>query len=299
MLNAFDRKLILALQHNGRATNVDLSQQLQVHVATIAKRIRFLEENEIIKIRALPNPFKLGYSAHALIAIQTKSNRLDEICSRMINNFHINLLVLTLGHYDILAIAYAPTWDKLLNVVFSTTSSIDGIKVDLFIIKENKKRFHGFDINNAVPVKIDQTDQKIIEKLTENGRYIIKHLARELGISSPTCLRRVSRLLDENVIEIKAVPNLSKVGYSANAFLFLQVHNEKLEKVCSTIQSYENIFLIMTLYNRYDLVVGINANNPEELFKFQNTILAIDGIIDNEIVIRGEMKKRYYGEFLV
>ncbi len=125
MLNSLDRKLILALQKDGRESNVELARQLGIHVTTVAKRVEMLEENEIIKVRALPNPFKLGYNAHAIIAIETKTTNIEKICSRLNKNFYVNLIVTTFGRYSILAIAYFPTWEMLLNMISSDLSSTD------------------------------------------------------------------------------------------------------------------------------------------------------------------------------
>jgi DNA-binding Lrp family transcriptional regulator len=298
MLDSFDRQLILALQKDGRATHVELAASLGSHVSTIAKRIELLEENETMKVRALPNPSKLGYTAHALIAIETRIPNVERILARLKANFHVNLVVTAFGRYNILAITFFPTWDKLFNMISSDLSTIEGTKVDTFLVKDIKKRHYGFNVTNVEPVKTDEIDQQIIEKLADNGRYKNQHLADLLGISPPTCLRRVSRLLNEKVIEIKALPNPSKIGYTANAFLFLRVEPAKLEEICSRLYVYEDIYLILTLHNSYDLFVSFNATSPEELYKFQNKILSLDGILGGDIIVRAEIKKRYYGGFL-
>jgi DNA-binding Lrp family transcriptional regulator len=298
MLDNFDRQLILALQKDGRATHVELAALLGSHVSTIAKRMELLEENETMKVRALPNPSKLGYTAHALIAIETRIPNVERILARLNANFHVNLAVTTFGRYNILAITFFPTWDRLFNMISSDLSTIEGTKVDTFLVKDIKKRYYGFNVTDVEPVKIDEIDQQIIEKLAENGRFKNQYLAAMLGISPPTCLRRVSRLLSEKVIEIKALPNPSQIGYTANAFLFLRIEPAKLEEICSRLSVYDDIYLIMTLHNSYDLFVSFNATSPEELYKFQNKILSLDGVLGGDIIVRAEIKKRYYGGFL-
>jgi len=299
MINRTDRKLILALQENGRTPNIKLSSLLGIHTATIAKKIKQLEKEDIIKIRALPNPFKLGYLAQAFLAIKAKRDKIEDICYRLNQNFNVNLVVTSFGRFDILAIAYFPTWEKLLSFVSSDLSATNGVQsIETFLIKEIKKRYYGITIDDKSPAKIDEIDQQIIEKLTENGRYKLNRLADELGISPPTCLRRLSRLLAEKVIEIKAIPNPSKIGYIANAFMLLKVQADKLEDICEALTLYKDIFLVMTLYNSYDILIGFNATSPERLYSFKNEILNLDGIINDEIIIRAEIKKRYYGGFL-
>ena len=300
MINGLDRKLVLALQQNGRASHVELATQLGVHVSTVAKKMEALDQNETMKIRALPNPFKLGFIAHAFIAIEADSKKINDICQTLYQHFNVNLVVTVFGRFDILAIVYFPTWEKLLDFVFTDLCVTEGVNnVETFFVKDIKKRLYGRVFDNVVPAKIDGVDLKIIEKLTENGRYTAQHLAEDLGISLPTCIRRLSRLLVENVIEIKAVPNPSKIGYPSNAFMLLKVDHDKLEKVCAILKSYPNVFLVMTLFNSYDIVIGFNAASSEELHNLINSeILSIDGIIGDETIVRAEIKKRYYGGFL-
>jgi DNA-binding Lrp family transcriptional regulator len=299
MLNDLDRRLILALQEDGRVTDVELAARLGYHVSTNKKRVDQLEKKELVKVRALPNPFKLGYLAHALIAIKADTLSIDSICSSLGEFFHINLIVTTFGRYDILVIAYFPNWEDLLAMVSKVIPTVKGIRViDTFMVKEIKKRHYSFTKQNVEPVKIDEIDQQLIERLTEDGRIKYRTLAQELGISLSTCSRRLSRLLAKEVIEIKGVAYMSKVEDVSNAFLFLQVRPEKLDEVCSILNGYDEIYLNMTLLNGYSLVTGFNTHNPEELFHLKNRIMSIDGVIDGEITVRAEVKKRYYGGFL-
>ena len=301
MINGLDRKLIISLQKNGRASHVDLSRELGVHVSTIAKKMQTLEESGIIKVRALPNPAKMGYLAHAVIAIKADINKIGSVCSHLSSNFNVNLIVTTFGRFEILMIVYFPTWDELLNFVLSELSTTEGIlNYEIYFVKQIQKRSYLPAVDKAIPVKIDEVDRRIIEKLTEDGRYTSHHLAKELGISLPTCTRRLAFLLKEKVIEIKAVPYLSKIETVANAFTLLRVRPNKLDEICTKLISYKSIFLMMTLFNSYDILIGLNADSQEELHRLINSeIFAMDGTVAYETIIRAEIIKRYYGGSLV
>ncbi len=106
----------------------------------------------------------------------------------------------------------------------------------------------------------------------------------------------MSRLLEEEVIEIKGVPYVTESDH--NAFMFLQVNPQKLDEVCSILQGYEDIFLSVTMINRFSLVIGFNAISTVALFELKNKILSLDGVVDGEIIVGAEIRKRYYGGFL-
>jgi hypothetical protein len=54
MNDVIDRKILLALRKNGRASNVDIALQVGINVATVAKRVEDLLAENIITIKAVP-----------------------------------------------------------------------------------------------------------------------------------------------------------------------------------------------------------------------------------------------------
>jgi Lrp/AsnC family transcriptional regulator, regulator for asnA, asnC and gidA len=301
MINDLDRKLILELQKNGRASHVELSRILGVHVSTIAKKMKSLEDREIIKVRALPNPDKMGYAAHAVFAIKADNQKIEHVCSNLNSRFNVNLIITTFGRFDILAVAYFPSWGQLINFVVEELPKIDGIlNTDIYFVKKMIKRSYLPVSETLSPVKIDEIDTRIIEKLTADGRYTSHHLARELGISLPTCTRRLAFLIQERVIDIRAVPYMSKIESVANAFMLLRVHPDNIKGMCAQLMNNNGIFLVMTLFNSYELLIGLNAVSQESLHRLiNNEIIAMDGVISSETIFRAEVKKRYYGGNLV
>jgi DNA-binding Lrp family transcriptional regulator len=300
MVDEIDQKLILALQQDGRATITELSQLSGLHVSTVSKRVDQLIEGGTIRIKALPNPFKLGYSALAFTAIEAENRKIDSICARLCADFNVNMVVTAFGRYNILATVYFPAWEQLLDFVSTTLPSLDGVlNVEPFLVKEVRKRYPSTFMEDPFPAKIDETDIRMVAKLAENGRLTSRSLAEELDISLPTCTRRLSHLLKEKVIDIRAVPNMSKFGYPASAFLLLRAQTSELESICSILQEHKDVFMLMTLSNKYDILVGLIAPSLEELHLFiRNRIFSLDGVLGDETIIRAEIKKRYYGGFL-
>ena len=73
--NKIDLKLIAELQKDGGISYSDLGVRLGITPRTVAKRVEGLIESKLITIRAQPNPYKLGLSASAVIAIKADPTR--------------------------------------------------------------------------------------------------------------------------------------------------------------------------------------------------------------------------------
>lgn len=76
--------------------------------------------------------------------------------------------------------------------------------------------------NLGMSVKLDKTDLKIIEALSKNARQPVTQLAIEVGVSRPTLINRLKRLMMEDLIGINVGLNLEKLGF-LTAVVFLEV----------------------------------------------------------------------------
>ena len=72
MISKTDKKIILELQEKGRASYAELASKLGISVSTVATRTEKLISSRVIEIRAIPNPYKMGLQANALIAIKAE-----------------------------------------------------------------------------------------------------------------------------------------------------------------------------------------------------------------------------------
>ena len=64
---------------------------------------------------------------------------------------------------------------------------------------------------------IDEIDQRIIEALQQDGRRPFTKIAADLGISEASVRQRVSNLINNQIMQIVAVTNPIKLGFSLAA----------------------------------------------------------------------------------
>ncbi|MBW1803164.1 MAG: AsnC family transcriptional regulator, partial [Deltaproteobacteria bacterium] len=250
MISKIDFKLILELQKNGTISYSDLAEKLGITSKTVAKRIEGLIKSKFIEIRALPNPFKLGLSANALIAVKADISKIDSVCDKLSDNFYVNLVQPVFGRFDIILIVYFPEWDMLHDCLNKELSRMDGIiKIEAHFIKKIVKRYGGLFEKERYHMgpRIKDADWKLIRELVRDGRASTSDLAKKLGTHVTTVYRRIAMLTREDIIKIRAVPNPAKLGYASNAHILLDVDPDEVHTVCSILFPYPEIHLIMTV----------------------------------------------------
>ncbi|MTH55676.1 winged helix-turn-helix transcriptional regulator [Bacillus mangrovi] len=69
---------------------------------------------------------------------------------------------------------------------------------------------------------LDQTDRKILEELSGNGRMTMKELGARVHLTGQAAASRVARLEEEGFISKYTIEvNQQKLGYSIHAFLYI------------------------------------------------------------------------------
>lgn len=299
-----DYKLVLALQKDGSLKYSELADQLGITAKTVAKRVERLLAAKVIAIRAQPNPYKLGLSASALIALKADPSKIDLICEKLAENFYVNLVQTVFGRMDILAIVYFPNWEMLHDFINNELYQVDGIaQVELYFIKtvlKRYERFFGEDVFTNGPSKVKAIDWELIKELAKDARANPNELALNSGIHVSTVYRRIEALLSGGIIKISAVPNPSRlVRYSANAYIILDMDPHQVDQICTNLLNFPEVHFIMTMNNRSGVIVCVHAQDNDSLYQFIKKNLAFQkGLINTETFVRAMVHKTYYGWWL-
>ena len=100
-MDELDRKLIILLQADGRASNVELARALGVSEGTVRRRLRTLLNEQIVRIVAIPDPVKLGNTTTALVGLQVDPAQVDTVASELGRIDEVQYAAVTTGAYDV------------------------------------------------------------------------------------------------------------------------------------------------------------------------------------------------------
>jgi Lrp/AsnC family leucine-responsive transcriptional regulator len=148
---------------------------------------------------------------------------------------------------------------------------------------------------NPQTVTIDEIDQKIADKLAENGRISMDTLGKEIGVSPDTVKRRYEKLKKNGVLKVTIQINPSMIGYQALCIFFTKTTNEKSDLIADKIGRIPNIISVMKTSGDYDLQIYAMVQDISELLYIQEQIGKIQGIskIEPEITRLNEKMKKW------
>jgi len=295
MLDKISIGIVNELCHDGRYTNVELAKKLNISVVTAAKKVKALIDDGVISIKAMPNPNKLGYQTHAaLLGLNVDLKNVVSVCNHLRKNPLVNMVTTSFGRFDILVIVFYRDLGQFQNFINLELYLIEGINnVETYLILQEEKRNTGIFSKNVVTserLQIDELDYRLINELIKEGRPSYAILAKKIGVSKATISRRINYLLKNNIIQILAIPDSVKMGYSANAFILIKANIDEIPGICDQFSELSEVHLVMRVINGFSILVGVYSANPDTLCNFLlKDVANIHGILNIETLMQGNL----------
>jgi Lrp/AsnC family transcriptional regulator for asnA, asnC and gidA len=144
-IDSLDKKVVEILQKDARLTNTNLAGQLGVSEATVRRRIDKLIEEEVIQIRAVADPFKLGYAVIVLVGLWVEKVHLRGAEEYLSALPEVRFLGVTMGSYDLFLEAWFRSREEMVRFLTDTLAAVPGIgQSDSFqVIRLSKYTYPG------------------------------------------------------------------------------------------------------------------------------------------------------------
>ncbi|PVX24168.1 MAG: hypothetical protein CW716_10635 [Candidatus Bathyarchaeum sp.] len=103
---------------------------------------------------------------------------------------------------------------------------------------------------------LDETDIRIARKLQENARISFNKLAKELGLSVDTVIKRYNKMKKHGKIKTTIVVSTEKLGIRSVDFIFISLKTgSNIASVIDRLSKIEGITNIHTAAGNYDILV--------------------------------------------
>ena len=143
---------------------------------------------------------------------------------------------------------------------------------------------------------LDRIDREIISLLQKDGRISNTDMAKQIDVSEATVRTRLSRLIDEEIIQIVAVSNPLKLGFNVVGHLRIHVAAGQIEQVAAQLKTIQPLWFIVTTIGA---ATGIDAEFTVESMEDLNELVLnqvgkIAGVQQVETTLTLDFIKRKY-----
>ena len=299
-LDPLDIQLMTELESDATQTYKDLADKLGMSRPTVASKVRKLLDSGVIKIICWSDPVALGYKIAAGLAICVQPGRINEAAHRLAAFSQVSHVLLVTGRFDIMAWSQFREREDLSGFLLNELGSIPGLlHVETNLVLKQVKVSPRLLIEckdppllENVTKNLDDLDFKLIRGLQTNARQKADHLAQTLGVSDTTILRRIQRLVDEQVIRIRTFVHPFALGYEGVAVIGLKCDMDKVRKAADAIAAYRNVQFVYISTGRYDISAWVVFQNLSDLWHFITVELSsIPGLRDVDTIINHKLVK--------
>jgi DNA-binding Lrp family transcriptional regulator len=307
-LDEKDRRILLALETNGRQSAAEIGKKVRLSKEVVNYRIKkYLSSGIITKFFIIPNFDKLGFTTYRIYLqfLATTSKKEKEIIDYILEKMPCQWLGICDGRWDVIARITASDifeFNSMMNAFFEKHGEFIKQKEITIQLRHTwwpstyglteeppeKKPKHEVP-RHAEVVKYDQKDLKILSEMIEDARMPTVEIAKRVGLSPHTVNHRIKRLINEGVItQIKSYFNREKLGYQHNqVFLRLVQEPTGVKRFISTLNEFPECFFVSSMVGAWDMQFGIDARDSIEFHKlfgkikegFPNVILDYESLI--------------------
>jgi Lrp/AsnC family transcriptional regulator for asnA, asnC and gidA len=140
---------------------------------------------------------------------------------------------------------------------------------------------------------LDEKDLQIIAALQINGRASYADLAEGIDLGQAAIRLRVNRLFESGVVEVVAITDPLRIGFTVQAMLGLTVDGN-IETISDEIGSREFAVYVVMTAGRFDLLVEVLCADNDHLLEVINDLRALNGVSSVEALTYLRLTKQTY-----
>lgn len=123
-----DRKIVEQLKLNGRATNQQIAQSLNLIASTVSSRIRRMEEASMLRVVAVSDFAVHGYNVLIHLAVEVNGRPALEVAEELATFPEVFVAHLVTGRYEISLLLTLRDMDELSPLIADKLSQVCGVR---------------------------------------------------------------------------------------------------------------------------------------------------------------------------
>lgn len=145
-LDRLDRRIIAALQIDGRRTVSSLAEEFDIPASSVRYRMKRLEDAGILQIVGIANPLAIGFDRLAMIGLRTHPAHARAVCEALTAMPETSYVVRTSGRFDVLVEVICRDVAHFVDVVDRIGAVEHVVATESFFVLDVHKLAYGWGV---------------------------------------------------------------------------------------------------------------------------------------------------------
>jgi DNA-binding Lrp family transcriptional regulator len=298
-----DRKIIAALQADGRASWTEIAERTGTSVATATRRGQALIGAGVVRVGVSSDINSPGDSDLFLLRIGCAPGTQMRVATALAEREDLRFLCLVTGGCDLLAELVCRKSESLHVRLINEIQAVEGVEVCVSdLVLHTYKVSQGWaqrllsegapaptgeadaapqpEPHVCSPDHFDQVDRLILEELRADGRMSLRSVAESLGVNESTVRRRFDAMRERGCAWVLTLVAASALGYESEIILTISVEPSRLDDVAHRLASYVGVRYLAASVNG-SLVCEVILPTTDDVYHFVTRGLGrIQGVRD-------------------
>ena len=153
-LDDIDRRVVGALQAEGRRAFRSIADELGISESVVRYRVQRLEDAGILQVVGIADPLKIGFDLMAMVGVKVQPGRMAEVCDGLQRQPETSYVAAVAGRYDVLVEVVCRDTAHFQQLLTEHIHDIDGVvSTESFLILEIHKMAYGWGVgDHGVPL---------------------------------------------------------------------------------------------------------------------------------------------------
>ncbi|MGB9639275.1 MAG: Lrp/AsnC family transcriptional regulator [Anaerolineales bacterium] len=127
-IDIIDKNIVELLLEDGRISNTEIARRLNITERAARYRLKKLLQNGVIKVVAVVDPPKLGYTVIADVFLEVEADRIQEVAQKMAEHEWVSYVAYSIGETDVSLQIYAKDTDEVYRLVTDVIGKTPGVR---------------------------------------------------------------------------------------------------------------------------------------------------------------------------
>jgi DNA-binding Lrp family transcriptional regulator len=314
-LDEADRRIVAALQLNGRASWKKIAAVLGAKESTVARRGQQLIESRVVGVTGVLDHLRCGLGISLIIRVRCRPGRANAVAEALAELAVTRFVTVVSGSADVAAEVVVRRHQDVARVLVEDLPRPDDIvETESMVVVRKFSAFEEWDtgllgpdaqaqLRDATPFTDHRTWHET-ETLTEqefaiagvlarDGRASYAQIAAAVGASESTAARRVESLLTRGCLRLRTLFENPVIGLDVDFMQWLTVEPAELENVGSRLAKEPSTRYVSATTGRFNLCLHGVLPGYGDLYDYLTRVVgALPGVHAADLTLQARTLKR-------
>jgi len=297
VLDETDRRMLAALQLDGRASWPVVARSVGASESTVQRRYAALKDRGAARVIGVVDVLRCGLGVPVLVRVSTRPGRAEEVAARLAGRPEARFVAVLTGGVDAVAEFVVPSHRDLGQMLVRDLPAAELItRTETLTVMRTFTSAHDWDTHLLDPAatallsphpvlpfedqvwaqppdELDELELAIATALGADGRAPLREVATQVGVSESTVGRRIESMVRRGCLRFRTLVEPTLLGFAVELMLWLDIQPSDLDAAGRRLGAHPAIKYLSATTGPFNLCAQVSLRHFADLYPFTTDVV--------------------------